>query len=91
MVNFGIFRIMLVLPSIFKFIYHIPKIWIQNHIKIKEELELENSLIDSESDENHLVVFTRQRINIIDSDDEFSTELSDEENSGPQKQFRDYG
>ena len=52
----------------------------------------EDSLLDSKiirSDDDHPVVFS---INIIDSDDEFSTELSsDEENSGPQKQFRGYG
>ena len=42
----------------------------------------EDSLLDSEFDEDHPVVFTRRRINVIDSDDEFSTEsLSDEENS----------
>jgi len=45
----------------------------------------EDSLLDSEYDEDHPVVFTRRRIN-IDNDDEFSTESSsDEENSGPQK------
>ena len=52
----------------------------------------EDSLLDSESDEDHPVVFTRRRINIIDSDNELSTESSsDEESSGPRKQFRDYG
>ncbi|CAK9814101.1 PiggyBac transposable element-derived protein 3 [Anthophora plagiata] len=45
----------------------------------------EDSLLDSESDED-LIVFPRRRINIIDSDEEFSTQSSsDEENSGPQR------
>ena len=45
----------------------------------------EDSLLDSESDED-LVVFPRRWINIIDSDEEFSTESSsDDENLEPRK------
>ena len=45
----------------------------------------EDSLLNSESDEDP-VVFPRRRINIIDSDEEFSTESSsDDENLGPRK------
>ena len=45
----------------------------------------EDSLLNSESDKDP-VVFPRRRINIIDSDEEFSTESSsDDENLGPRK------
>ncbi|KAK1130975.1 hypothetical protein K0M31_017280 [Melipona bicolor] len=46
----------------------------------------EDSLLDSDSDASHPILFTRRCINIIDSDDEFSGKSSsDEENSEPRK------
>lgn len=45
----------------------------------------DDSLLDSESDED-VIVFPRRRINVIDSDEEFSTRSSsDEEDAGPQR------
>ncbi|XP_043486380.1 piggyBac transposable element-derived protein 3-like [Polistes fuscatus] len=45
----------------------------------------DDSLLDSESDED-IIVFPRRRINIIDSDEEFSDQSSsDTEDAGPQK------
>lgn len=79
-VDFGIFRIIFVFSSIFRFIYHILKIWIQNHInnnKIKEELELDafsnrskKFLLDSESDKDYPICIYRWHINITESGDE---------------------
>ncbi|KAI4490584.1 hypothetical protein M0804_003528 [Polistes exclamans] len=46
----------------------------------------EDFLLYSEIDEDHPLIFNQRRINIIDSDDKFSTKpLSDKDNSGAQK------
>lgn len=45
----------------------------------------EESLLDFDSDEDHPIIFTRRRINIVDSDDEFSGKSSSDKGA---KRFR---
>lgn len=79
MVDFDIFKIMLVLSSIFRFILSDAQNMNTKLHKNKRGIRIrriydnrsEDSLLNSESDEDHSIAFTRRRINIIKSDDKF--------------------